>query len=106
MEGGPHPALRATFSRRREKGRALHLESLCGKPRRAVFFFRQREKGRALHLECLCAKPRHAVSFSRLREKVPEGRMRARLPHHAASSCVPGNCRGGRSATASAMARM
>ncbi|NIK01719.1 hypothetical protein FHR48_000328 [Xanthomonas arboricola] len=81
MECGPHPALRATFSRRREKGKARRLEWLR-------------------------AKPRRAVSFSRLREKVPEGRMRARLPHHAASSCAPGNCRGGRSATASAMARM
>ncbi|MBB4594920.1 hypothetical protein FHR61_003616 [Xanthomonas arboricola] len=106
MECGPHPAPRATFSRRREKGKARRVERRCGKPRRAVSFFRQREKGKAQRVECRCAKPRHAVSFSRLREKVPEGRMRACLPHHAASSCAPGNCRGGRSATASAMARM
>ncbi|MBB5862519.1 hypothetical protein [Xanthomonas sp. 3058] len=62
---GPHPALRATFSRTREKDSAL-LDSGTKIP-----FSRTRENDSTLLGTGMKAP------FSRTREKVPEGRMRA-----------------------------
>ncbi len=62
---GPHPALRATFSRTREKD-----DTLCGAWMK-VPFSRTRENDSTLRSMWTKAP------FSRTREKVPEGRMRA-----------------------------
>ncbi|MGV2511519.1 UNVERIFIED_CONTAM: hypothetical protein MPE00_16845, partial [Xanthomonas citri pv. viticola] len=46
VQCGPHPALRATFSRKWEKAGGLRTARPCGNPSAALSFSRQREKVR------------------------------------------------------------